>query len=119
MAVLACRAGELEKRYRSLCDMIDLEFADSSSQETSDSGVNTLLMAEAKDFETLQKVGDSISDDMLWLSVNEKGEKIEIYGEELPDNNIGLIILISDSNQNLLMYMEGNQSIAGNISIHD
>ena len=56
MAVLACRAGELEKRYRSLCDMIDLEFADSSSQETSDSGVNTLLMAEAKDFVTLQTV---------------------------------------------------------------
>ena len=32
---------------------------------------------------------------------------------------VGLIILISDSKQNLLMYMEGDKSIAGKISRDD
>lgn len=117
LAVLSCRAGELERQYRALCTDIGLEYTASTESESSNPMAETLLMATAKDFEELQKVGNSISTDYLWLSMEENDETVTVFGEELPDDNIGLIVLVSAGGQNLLIYMEGDTSILGKIHI--
>lgn len=113
------RANTLDEEFRRICSQTGVESQDLPVEASGFpvDNVDKFVMAQfdADNSDAAQKAIGLIPDSMLWMAVEENGGGISLYGEELADENIALLMLILQDGTPMLMYLEGDKELARQI----
>lgn len=122
LGALNARADILETEFKRLCAENGAQAQEMPSEMTGiPSGeVDTFVVAEVPE-ETVSKAVASartIPEENLWLTVSEAGTDLTMYGEELEEGKIALVLLLGANGEGMMIYMRGDRELARQIEIN-
>lgn len=122
LGALSARADILEREFRRLCTENGAEVQEMTAEMTgmSDEELEAFMVAQATP-ETVAKAAESartLPEESLWLNVSASETDLTMYGEELDDDNVGLMILLYGGGECMFIYMRGDKELANHVQIN-
>lgn len=122
LGALNARADILEAEFKRLCAENGAQAQEMPSEMTGIPAgeVDTFVVAEVPE-ETVSKAVASartIPEENLWLTVSEAGTDLTMYGEELEEGKIALVLLLGANGEGMMIYMRGDRELARQIEIN-
>lgn len=122
LGALSARADSLEREFRRLCTENGAEVQEMTAEMTgmSDEELEAFMVAQATP-ETVAKAAESartLPEENLWLSVSALETDLTMYGEQLDDDNVGLMILLYGGGECMFIYMRGDKELANHVQIN-
>lgn len=122
LGALSARADSLEREFRRLCAENGAEVQEMPAEMTGMPAeeLEAFMVAQATP-ETVAKAAESartLPEESLWLSVSASETDLTMYGEQLDDDNVGLMILLYGGGECMFIYMRGDKELANHVQIN-
>lgn len=115
-------AGPVKDAFAKISQMPDIGLMDVPESELSDApdavkSAKIAILPAAKVAE-VKAVVEALPDSLQWLSVNEAGSQVIIYGEETDTKGVyDTIMFIDTDDQDILLYVTGTQDMLDHLNI--